>query len=145
MAMNSRAYFQYLASNPTGVALTTTVGHGTEHTGSAKIYSQGKIRVLLTTATAGKSVSATITTPIAFKVLGIVGQSVSSANSAKVLTVYNTTTAIGTVTAATAESSAVASLDLSQTDFSIDDDDLLVVLSGSSAGSAVVILDIVFT
>ena len=121
--MKSSNFWKYFENTPTGVSLTTTLSHGTDSTGSAKIYPQGKIRILLTQATAGKAVSATINTPIAFKVLGILGQSVSSAAGMKVLTVYNTTTAIGTVSVATAEVTRATSMDQSQTSFSVDDND----------------------
>ena len=143
--MNSSRWFD-LVNRLDGFDLTTTLSHGTDSTGSAKMHGFGsKIRVLLTQATAGKAVSATINTPVAFRVIGMAGQSVSDTSGMKVLTAYNTTTAIATVSVATAEIARAVAMDQSQATFAVDEDDLLVVISGSSAGSAIVILDIIFT
>ncbi len=142
--MKTQKWWKYFANTPTGVSLTVSVPHA-ESSATAKLYPQGKIRVSLTQATAAHAASATISTPVAFRVTGIVGQSVSATSSGKVLGVYNDTTAIGTVSVGTANVSAAAAIDQTEAAFAVDADDLLVTLSGSSAGSAIVILDIVFT
>ncbi len=143
--LGNRAW-KYFHNNPTGIVLTTVMAH-TESSGSAVLYPNGKIRVRIVAASVGKAASLKINTPVAFRVTDfmVLYASAVGATPGMACGVYNNTSAIGSVTAGTGDYiKRPSSLDNTYASFAVDDNDLYVVVSCSSTGTVVVVLDVLF-
>ena len=147
--MKSKNFWKYFDNSPSGVALTSSIGHGTDSSAYAKIYPQGKIKVGVVCATVGKAVTVNVYTPVAFKIVDATfwASAAIGATPGMNIDVKNSTTSvIAQVTIGTDHVvDRAATVVDSQAAFSVDDNDLNVIVSCSSTGTAVVILDILFT
>jgi len=132
--------------NLQSVSLTTSVS-GAGGTCTAKV-STGVIKIKITTATDAKMATATIETPFSFEILDVAVQAYDVGAAGEWTAVLkNDTSAIATVSCATADlvKRPTTSFDTTYTTFAADDDDLVVTLSGSSLGTAVLALTILHT
>jgi len=149
MPIKSRQWYEYFETQPSGVSLTSTLSHGTDSSAYTKIYPQGKIRTSVTCATVGKAVTVTMETPAAFKVIDATFWASAAVGATPGMVVdikNNTTSVIAQMTTGTAHNiSRAASLDDGQVNFALGDDDLVVIVSCSSTGTAIVVLDVLFT
>jgi hypothetical protein len=141
MPKNSSRWFDLL-NRLDGVPLTSAVVGG-GGTCTAKMF-HGKIEIVVTNASEGKMATSTIETPIGFKVVGVKAFKYDSPTEEFSLIVYNGTNVLSdTLTLAT--NGLVESSTTIGTAFSINagDDDLIVTMSGTSTGTAIIVLDIV--
>jgi len=140
--MKSKEFFKYIATHPDGFNLTATVPHA-ESSATAVMYPTGKIVITIIQASAGKAASATIATPKSFDVVDAHAAAVTSKKS---IAIKNNTTAIFDTLSAAADGVVRATTcDQDEVSFAAGDDDLVIAVSGSSAGTAIVVLNIVFT
>jgi hypothetical protein len=148
--MRSREFFKYLQANPDGVVLSSSVS-GSAGTCVATLYPDGKLTALIAAASTGQKATATIATPVSFKVIDAKQQHVSAiAAGATGIngTVQNGSDAISVVfeTASLGIIERSATIDPTYDDFTRGDDDLTIVVSGSSSTNQVLItLTTVFT
>jgi len=146
--MKSSNFWKYLNGNPTGVSLTTVMPHA-ESSGSAVIYPDGKVRIKVTAASGDKAASLRVYTPIAFRIVDLMvlyaTEGGGGATQGLVLTVKNNTDTIAAVTSGSATYvKRPSTIDNSKCTFGVDDNDLYVIASCSSGGTAVVVLDTIF-
>lgn len=143
--MRTKEFWKYFENNPTGQSLTVSVDH-TESSATATIYPTGLILVDVTTASAGTAAAATINTPVDFTVQDVFARNAAGVVGTYSVDVKNNTTAITDSMSINGDNDVVrpSTIDYDQIDFSKDDDDLVVSVSGSSAGEVIVALTINF-
>ena len=128
------------------LSLTNSVS-GSAGTCEAKA-STGIIQIKITTATDAKRATATIHTPFPFEIVGIhvIGDTVTTSKELEVAVRNGTAVIVSNVGLGTDNLfKGVLSLNRTYATFAKDDNDLVVTLSGTSIGVAVVVLHILHT
>ena len=137
--MRSSQWFD-LINRLDGVPLTNAVVGGAG-TCSAKMFN-GKIELIVTNASAAKMATSTIETPIGFKVIDAKAFKTAGSVETNVI-VKNGTNTLYSVTLGTNWGIERATTVGTSYQFAADDDDLVVTMSGTSLGTAIVVLDII--
>ena len=137
--MKTSAWYDLL-NRLNGVPLTS-VTVGGAGTCVAKMF-HGKMEITVTNASEAKMATSTIETPIGFKVVGAKMFKTAGTVETTVI-VNNTANVLATLTLGT--NYAIESVTTVGTSyqFAAGDDDLVVTMSGTSLGTAIVVLDII--
>ena len=124
------------------VSLTTSVS-GSDGTCTAEV-SAGVVKIKIVTGTQSKIATATINTPFGFEILDVAVQGFAVNTKEWTVTIKNNTDTIVAVNCATADiiKRPTTSFDATYAEFAAGDNDLVVTLSGSSLGTAVLALTI---
>jgi len=143
-------YINQLAEMQSPSIDNAAVGGGSADA-TVKLRPNGTLTAEIANASAGKMMTVTIETPVAFDVLGatVYKTSDNTAIGAKAsVTIDNNTSAItDTIVPATGlvGLDKYSTLDTNYNSFDVDDDDLVITVSGSSASDLLVVLDIMLT
>lgn len=143
-------YINQLAEMQSPSIDNTAVGGG-DADATVKLRPNGTLTAEIANASDGNMMTVTIETPVAFDVLGatVYKTSDNAAIGANIsVTVDNNTDAItDTIVPATGlvGLDKYATLDTNYNSFDVDDDDLVITVSGSSASDLLVVLDILLT
>lgn len=135
--MNSREFWKYLAANPTGKALTTTLsGTGSA---TAKIFADKIIVDVTTAAQVDKTI--TLTTPVSFKVLDAFTIH-GDANDCTVQLKNNTDAITDAISIAASDTDIDRAIEIDDDydDFTKDDDDLVIAVGTDAFKGRVVIM-----
>jgi len=139
--MRSTQWFD-LVNRVDGLTLTSSTSGGAG-TCVAKMF-RDKIEIVLTNASAGKMATSTINTPIPFKVVDSKTFKYSSPTEEFSLVVLNgSDTLVASITLATNGLLERTTTIGTNFTFAEDDNDLIVTMSGTSTGTAIIVLDIV--
>lgn len=135
----SKKWFEVL-NRLEGLPLTSVTA-GSAGTCAAKMFRE-RIELVLTTATDAKMATSTIETPVGFKVIDAKAYKYDGTKEATVI-VKNGTNTLYSATLGTNYAIERASTMGTANTIYAGDDDLIATMSGSSLGSAIVVLDVV--
>lgn len=138
----SNKYVQRMAEMQNSDILYSAVGSGNSAT--ARLYPSNQIICDITNGTAAKMITATINTPIAFKVMDAKAVNTAGVVGTYTVTIKNNTSAITNSLSVNGDKkiARATEIDEDQCTFAVGDNDLTVTVSGSSAGSVLVVIDI---
>lgn len=122
----------------------TVSASGSGDVATGRLYPSCQLVVDVTVGSAGKMITTTINTPIAFQVIDAASKNPRSTSTSFTVQILNGTTAITDSLIINGDKALtrVTTIDEDEDTFAVDDNDLVVKVSGSSTGSVLVVIDI---
>ena len=122
----------------------TVSASGSGDVATGRLYPSCQLVVDVTVGSAGKMITTTINTPIAFQVIDAKSINLGGTVGRFTVQILNNTTAITNSLTVNGDKalSRATTIDEDEDTFAVDDNDLVVKVSGSSTGSVLVVIDI---